>query len=406
MSHPSAPAVQVIGCVLGLGMIAACGQARGPIKQLADNPAVGTTAGCTRNSQCSGGLVCLSGSCTSCTNEDQCDFGLVCEDGRCIEPEEPDSDSTNASSCPTGQTCTAIQGGSVCLDNGGIPADAVICDAETGAGCPTGTVAVGTQDAQGNPGCACLLDCTTGGSTGDTGDTGGTGGTGGSTGETVECAPCVDDSDCGDGITAGCWLPDESGAAAYCALDCTDSDTCPTGSTCIPDEGDPYSTCIPEPYCDGSSSGTGGTGGTGGTTGETIECAPCVDDSDCGDGITAGCWLPDDSGYAAYCAIDCTESDTCPAGSTCIPDEGDPYSTCIPEPYCDGSSSGTSGGTCPSGTTCEAITGGSVCLENGDIPAGSGSCDATTGEGCASDEVPVSVSYEDGTEECVCLSEC
>ncbi len=39
--------------------------------------------GCTSNAQCSGGLVCISGSCQNCTSFTQCTGQQVCIDGRC-----------------------------------------------------------------------------------------------------------------------------------------------------------------------------------------------------------------------------------------------------------------------------------------------------------------------------------
>jgi len=220
----------------------------------------------------------------------------------------------------------------VCLASGQIPAGAGSCDAITGEGCATHETPVSAQDAQGSPACVCLQECNgTGAGGGSTGGGAG-GGTGGGTsgGSSVECLPCIDDSTCGDGYSAGCWLADDYGNPAFCALDCTDTNSCPTGSTCLPDGGgSPYSTCIPDAACDESSTG----GGTGGSTG------------------------------------------------------------------------GGAAGSCPVGT-CEPISGGSVCLDNGELPAGTYECDPFTGEGCALDTVPVGVTFTDGTDGCVCLYEC
>lgn len=121
---------------------------------------------------------------------------------------------------------------------------------------------------------------------------------GGTGGAEVQCRPCVNDADCGDGQSAGCWLPvaiaapvapsggdeggggshagDEEGeegdgghdegagastgggtAAGFCARDCTATGACPSGSTCVADVGDAHRTCVP---VSGSCDGTGTTG--------------------------------------------------------------------------------------------------------------------------------------------------
>ncbi len=157
---------------------------------------------------------------------------------------------------------------------------------------------------------------------------GGGAGSGGSSATSVECNACTTDAQCGDGQSAGCWLGGSSGQPAYCAVDCTAGQPCPTGSSCVQDAGDQYKTCIP----DGGSCG----GGTG-----TVQCQPCATDATCGDGQTAGCWLQGDSTTPGYCALDCTSSNSCPAGSTCTQDPNDPYKTCVPT---SGTCTGAGGG--------------------------------------------------------------
>lgn len=170
----------------------------------------------------------------------------------------------------------------------------------------------------------------------------GTGGAagGGSGTSSVECTPCTSDAQCGDGQSAGCWFGDANGNPAYCAVDCTSGQACPAGSTCQQDSGDSYMTCIPDAgSCAGGSGGSGGASGAG-----SIQCAPCTSDATCGDGQSAGCWLTDANGSPAYCALDCTSSGSCPSGSTCVQDSGDPYMTCVPSSGdCSGGSGGSGG---------------------------------------------------------------
>ncbi|MFO0751365.1 MAG: hypothetical protein U1F43_37705 [Myxococcota bacterium] len=139
---------------------------------------------------------------------------------------------------------------------------------------------------------ACGFPASTGGTGGTGGNTGGTGGTGGSSG--LECRACADDSDCGDGVTAGCWLPDANGDAAFCALDCTDSGSCPSGSTCEPDGGDAYSTCICIPSSGSCEGGT--TGGPAGPAARVASSAAVHERRHLRRWPSAGRWLPDANG--------------------------------------------------------------------------------------------------------------
>ena len=154
----------------------------------------------------------------------------------------------------------------------------------------------------------------------------------------VQCRPCADDAACGDGLTAGCWLADAEGIPAFCALDCTSSDACPSGSSCQQDPGASYKTCIPDAWsCEGHEPATDPDTGAAGVDPGGVQCRPCTDDAACGDGSTAGCWLADAEGIPAFCALDCTSSDACPSGSSCQQDPGAPYKTCIPDAWsCEG----------------------------------------------------------------------
>ncbi|MBI5507518.1 MAG: helix-hairpin-helix domain-containing protein [Deltaproteobacteria bacterium] len=134
--------------------------------------------------------------------------------------------------------------------------------------CVGGTWSSGTNCAPG----ACVTDSsidahcdTNGGGGSDGGDGGGGGGGGGGT--VATCTPCTSDPTCGDGVSAGCWIPDASGAPAFCAQDCTASPVCPTGSSCVQDAADAYKTCLPDTACDGG----GGDGGGGTAQDVTVE---------------------------------------------------------------------------------------------------------------------------------------
>ncbi|MCB9581482.1 MAG: hypothetical protein H6717_30915 [Polyangiaceae bacterium] len=221
----------------------------------------------------------------------------------------------------------------------------------------TGTGGFGAQGGTGGGG--------VGGGTGGFGATGGGGGSGGTTVTSVECNPCSTDSQCGDGQSAGCWIGNGTGQPAYCALDCTLGQVCPSGSSCIQDTGDQYKTCIP----DGGSCGGGPT---------TVQCQPCASDSTCGDGQSAGCWLQGDSTTPGYCALDCTNSNACPSGATCMQDPNDPYKTCVPS---SGSCSGFGGGGGTGGFGGGGGTGGSGGGTGGFGGGGSGGTSGGGGTG-------------------------
>jgi len=100
-----------------------------------------------------------------------------------------------------------------------------------------------------------------------------------------------------------------------------------------------------------SSGGTGtGTSGGGSDWGGGVECSSCSTDAPCGDGIFAGCWLNDNAGNSSFCVQDCTDSGACPSGSSCSPDQGEPYSTCIPDAGTGGTGGGGSSSSCTSDT--------------------------------------------------------
>lgn len=67
-------------------------------------------------------------------------------------------------------------------------------------------------------------------------------------------------------------------------------------------------------------------------------CKRCTVDSECGNGVVAGCWLIDGQGdpNVRYCAFDCTytEGNACPSGLICQQDATGPYKTCVPN-YCE-----------------------------------------------------------------------
>ncbi len=289
--------------------------------------------------------------CQACSIDSECGDGVS---AGCWLPDGNGNAAFCALDCTTdGSTCPA---GSSCMSDGSayktcVP-DAGSCDDPTDGGATGGG--------------------TTGGGTTGGGTTGGGASGGGTTdggSSSVECLPCDSNDVCGDGVTAGCWLSDGAGAG-YCALDCTDSNSCPTGSSCVQDDGDAYKTCIPDAGSCGDTvdPGTGDGGNTGGSTGGTVQCSPCTSDPTCGDGQSAGCWLPDANGNPAYCALDCTDSNSCPSGSTCVQDDGDAYKTCLPT---SGSCTDTSGGT--TGGTTGGDTGGtgSTCTDTWDNYAAS-----------------------------------
>jgi len=139
-----------------------------------------------------------------------------------------------------------------------------------------------------------------GGTTGDDVDTTGTD----DTGEPFDCevdgavgCPCDVSADCDSKV---CLIED-----GVCSDSCSGADDCPDGMDCLPSGSDgssvPVSICAPE----------------GGKL-----CQPCTKDADCAAagedaGLPSGC--VDYQGVGAFCAVNCFETDTCPAGYACEP---------------------------------------------------------------------------------------
>jgi hypothetical protein len=158
--------------------------------------------GCHVNYDCPVGSVCLSGSCQpsllrGCNVDGDCNSGETCFHGAC----QPDCVTQG---CPQGDRCDSQT--HQCL---------AIVYAGTSGDPPTTTGTGGT---------------TTGGSTGSS-TTGGTT-TGGTTGAVAApfCSSCAGGVSCGP-VTSVC-MTDQRGFQ-FCGVDCTDGQTCPTGSSCI-----------------------------------------------------------------------------------------------------------------------------------------------------------------------------
>jgi hypothetical protein len=83
----------------------ACGSGADPTDTSADDLAAAKAKKkkCTSTSQCTGGLVCLSGICQACTATSQCGAGLVCLSGTCQTPSTGCTDSTQCTS--SGDLC-------------------------------------------------------------------------------------------------------------------------------------------------------------------------------------------------------------------------------------------------------------------------------------------------------------
>jgi len=93
---------------------------------------------------------------------------------------------------------------------------------------------------------------------------------------------------------------------------CAGDFDCPAGFACVADVCAPESSLESDPITD------------------AVECKACGHDSDCGDGLKAGCWLANAAGAAAFCGRDCTGGGGCPAGTVCRTDTQDSYATCVP----------------------------------------------------------------------------
>ncbi len=120
---------------------------------------------------------------------------------------------------------------------------------------------------------------------------------------------------------------------------------------------------------------------------QAAECVACTSNADCTAlDSSAGCWLTDASGAFAFCGVDCSNGNACPANSQCVLDTHDSGSTCQPQTTSGtcadwgsvgGSSTGGSSGDGSSGGS----TGGVVTGSSGGSTGGSsgGSSGGTTG---------------------------